>query len=283
MQLCYDKLLSIIFKSKKEVLNLNRFTIIAGPCVIESREICFEVAEVLRQLQEKYSDIRFVFKSSFDKANRSSLESFRGRGLEWGLSVLKDVKDKFGLEVLTDIHESYQAKPVSEVVDIIQIPAFLCRQTDLLLAAAETGKEVNVKKGQFLAPWDTKNIVDKLKFGGADKIYLTERGTTFGYNNLVVDFRGLKIMRQYAPVIFDATHSVQIPGGLGKASGGQREFAYPLAKAAVVVGVDGLFFETHPDPDKALSDGPNQIPLKDFPTIVENLLRLREFVEINGI
>jgi 2-dehydro-3-deoxyphosphooctonate aldolase (KDO 8-P synthase) len=172
---------------------------------------------------------------------------------------------------------------VAEVVDILQIPAFLCRQTDLLLAAAETGREINVKKGQFLAPWDTKNIVEKLKFGGATKIYLTERGTTFGYNNLVVDFRSLPIMRQYAPVIYDATHSVQLPGGLGKASGGQREFAYPLAKAAISVGVDGLFFETHPDPDKALSDGPNQIPLKEFPKIVENLLNLREFILENEI
>lgn len=262
---------------------MDKFTVIAGPCVIESREICFEVAEVLKSLQEKHPDIRFVFKSSFDKANRSSIESFRGRGIEWGLSILKEVKESYNLPVLTDIHESYQAKPVAEVVDIIQIPAFLCRQTDLLLAAAETKKEINVKKGQFLAPWDTQNIVEKLKFGGATKIYLTERGTTFGYNNLVVDFRGLKIMRQYAPVIFDATHSVQIPGGLGKASGGQREFAYPLAKAAISVGVDGLFFETHPNPDKALSDGPNQIPLKEFPKIIENLLKLRKFVQENDI
>jgi 2-dehydro-3-deoxyphosphooctonate aldolase (KDO 8-P synthase) len=262
---------------------MSKFIVIAGPCVIESREICFEVAEVLKFLQEKYPDVRFVFKSSFDKANRSSIESFRGRGIQWGLSVLNEVKEKYGLPVLTDIHESYQAKLVAEVVDIIQIPAFLCRQTDLLLAAAETKKEINVKKGQFLAPWDTQNIVEKLKFGGATDIYLTERGTTFGYNNLVVDFRGLKIMRQYAPVIFDATHSVQIPGGLGKASSGQREFAYPLAKAAVSVGVDGLFFETHPNPDKALSDGPNQIPLNEFPKIVENLLKLKKFIEENGI
>ncbi len=259
------------------------FTIIAGPCVIESKEICFEVAQVLKSLQEKHKNVRFVFKSSFDKANRSSVDSFRGKGLEYGLAVLKDVKDTFNLPVLTDIHESYQAKPVAEVVDILQIPAFLCRQTDLLLAAAETGREINVKKGQFLAPWDTKNIVEKLKFSGATKIYLTERGTTFGYNNLVVDFRSLPIMRQYASVIYDATHSVQLPGGLGKTSGGQREFAYPLAKAAISVGVDGLFFETHPDPDKALSDGSNQIPLKEFPKIVENLLNLREFILENEI
>lgn len=259
------------------------FTIIAGPCVIESKEICFEVAEVLRNLQDEFKKIRFVFKSSFDKANRSSVDSFRGKGLEYGLNILSMIKKEFNLTVLTDIHESYQAKPVAEIVDIIQIPAFLCRQTDLLLAAVETKKEINVKKGQFLAPWDTKNIVEKLKFGGADKIYLTERGTTFGYNNLVVDFRSLPIMRQFAPVIYDVTHSVQLPGGLGKASGGQREFAYPLAKAAISVGVDGLFLETHPDPDKALSDGPNQIPLKDFPKMIKNLLKLKQHVEENDI
>ncbi len=262
---------------------MEKFTVIAGPCVIESKEICFQVAEVLRNLQDKFTDVRFVFKSSFDKANRSSHESFRGKGMEYGLKVLEKVKKEFNLLVLTDIHESYQAKPVSEVVDILQIPAFLCRQTDLILAAAKTGKEVNVKKGQFLAPWDTKNIIEKLKFGGAKKFYLTERGVSFGYNNLVVDFRGLPIMRQFAPVIFDATHSVQLPGGQGKASGGQREFVYPLAKAAVSVGVDGLFFEVHPEPDKALSDGPNQIPLKEFPLLIEKLLMLRNFINENNI
>ncbi|WP_457624358.1 3-deoxy-8-phosphooctulonate synthase [Persephonella sp.] len=258
-------------------LRMEKFTIIAGPCVIENEEICFQVADVLADLQKKFPDVRFVFKSSFDKANRSSVHSFRGKGLEYGLSVLEQVKKKFNLPVLTDIHESWQARPVAEVVDILQIPAFLCRQTDLILAAARTGREVNVKKGQFLAPWDTKNIVEKLKFGGASKYYLTERGVTFGYNNLVVDFRSLPVMRQYAPVIFDATHSVQLPGGQGTASGGQREFVYPLAKAAVSVGVDGLFFETHPQPEKALSDGPNQIPLNEFPSIVEKLLKLRKF------
>lgn len=259
------------------------FTIIAGPCVIESREICFEVAQVLRSLQDEFPEIRFVFKSSFDKANRSSISSFRGHGLEFGLKVLDEVKKNFNLPVLTDIHESYQAKEVAEVVDIIQIPAFLSRQTDLLVAAAQTGREVNVKKGQFLAPWDTKNIVEKLKASGCTRYYLTERGVSFGYNNLVVDFRSLPIMRQYAPVIYDATHSVQLPGGLGTASSGQREFAYPLAKAAVSVGVDGLFFETHPDPSKALSDGPNQIPLKEFPQIIRKLLKLRSFLLENEI
>ncbi len=257
---------------------MDKFTLIAGPCVIENQEICFQVAEVLKNLQEEYPDIRFVFKSSFDKANRSSVHSFRGKGMEYGLKVLESVKKEFGLPVLTDIHESNQADIVAEVVDILQIPAFLCRQTDLLLAAAKTGKEINVKKGQFLAPWDTKNIVEKLKFGGAKKFYLTERGVSFGYNNLVVDYRSLPIMRQFAPVIFDATHSVQLPGGQGTASGGQREFVYPLAKAAVSVGVDGLFFETHPNPDKALSDAPNQVPLKDFLDMIKKLLSLRDFL-----
>ncbi|SNZ07968.1 2-dehydro-3-deoxyphosphooctonate aldolase (KDO 8-P synthase) [Persephonella hydrogeniphila] len=262
---------------------MDKFTVIAGPCVIENEDVCFEVADTLVKLQEKYTDIRFIFKSSYDKANRSSVHSFRGKGIEYGLKVLEKVKKNFGLPVLTDIHESDQAEPVAEVVDIIQIPAFLCRQTDLLLSAARTGKEINVKKGQFLAPWDTKNIVEKLQFGGAKKFYLTERGVSFGYNNLVVDFRSLPIMRQYAPVIFDATHSVQLPGGKGSSSGGQREFVYPLAKAAISVGVDGLFFETHPDPDRALSDGPNQIPLSEFPSIIENLLSLREFLLEKGI
>ncbi|WP_456399458.1 3-deoxy-8-phosphooctulonate synthase [Persephonella sp.] len=257
---------------------MEKFTIIAGPCVIENKDICFKVGELIANLQEKFSDIRFVFKSSYDKANRSSHESFRGLGIDEGLHILSMVKKEFNLPVLTDIHESHQADLVSGVVDIIQIPAFLSRQTDLLLAAGRTGKEINVKKGQFLAPWDTKNIVEKLKFSGAKKFYLTERGVSFGYNNLVVDMRSIPIMREFAPVIYDATHSVQLPGGKGKSSGGQREFIYPLAKAAVSVGIDGLFFETHPDPDKALSDGPNQIPLNDFPDIVSNLIKLREFI-----
>jgi len=264
---------------------MEKFTIIAGPCSIESREICFEVAEVIKNLQQKYPEIRFVFKSSFDKANRSSINSFRGVGLEKGLEILKEVKDKFNLPVLTDIHESWQAKPVGEVVDIIQIPApaFLCRQTDLLVASAETGREINIKKGQFLAPWDTKNIVEKLKYAGAKKYYLTERGTTFGYNNLVVDFRGIPIMRQYAPVIFDATHSVQLPGGEGNKSGGNREFAYPLAKASISVGVDGLFFEVHPNPEKALSDASTQLKLETFPNIVDKLIKLWRFINENNI
>ncbi len=262
---------------------MEKFTVIAGPCVIENEEICIEVAEVIRGLQEKFPDIRFVFKSSFDKANRSSIHSFRGKGIDYGLKVLERIKKDYNLPVLTDIHETHQADTVAEVVDIIQIPAFLSRQTDLLLAAARTGKEINIKKGQFLAPWDTKNIVEKLKFGGAKKFYLTERGVSFGYNNLVVDFRSLPIMRQFAPVIYDATHSIQLPGGQGSSSGGQREFVYPLAKAAISVGIDGLFFETHPNPEKALSDGPNQVPLKEFPAVITKLLKLREFIIENEI
>ena len=258
---------------------MKRFTLIAGPCAIEDEELLLRVGEKLRKIGERFPQLRVVFKSSFDKANRSSISSFRGRGIEFGLRALRKVKEEFGLEITTDIHESWQAQPVAEVVDIIQIPAFLCRQTDLLLAAARIGKPVNVKKGQFMAPWDMKNGVEKLRFGGATEIYLTERGTSFGYNNLVVDFRSLPIMSQFAKVIFDATHSVQLPGGMGTRSGGQREFAFPLARAAVAVGCDGIFMETHPDPERALSDGPNQIPLKDLEFIVEALLEIREVAD----
>ncbi|SNR78377.1 3-deoxy-8-phosphooctulonate synthase [Desulfurobacterium atlanticum] len=255
--------------------------VIAGPCVIENRDVVFEVAEVILRLQERFKEHKFIFKASFDKANRSSIHSFRGPGLEKGLEILAEVKSKFSLPVLTDIHESWQAEPAGKVVDFIQIPAFLCRQTDLLIAAAKTGKPVNVKKGQFMAPWDMGNVVEKLKESGASEIMLTERGTTFGYNNLVVDFRSIPIMKSFGvPVIFDATHSVQKPGGLGKASGGDREFVPYLSRAAVAVGVDGLFFETHPFPEKALSDGPNMIPLKQFPDLIEELLQLEDF--LNG-
>ena len=252
------------------------FLIIAGPCAIESEGVVLTAAEKIRELQERFKEVEFVFKSSFDKANRSSIHSFRGHGLKFGLKVLRRVKEDLGLKVTTDIHESWQAEPVGEVVDIIQIPAFLCRQTDLLLAAAKTGRPVNVKKGQFMAPWDMRNVVEKLKVGGAREIYLTERGTTFGYNNLVVDFRSLPIMSRFARVIFDGTHSVQIPGGMGDRSGGQREFAFPLMRAAVAVGCDGIFMETHPNPEEALSDGPNQIPLSDLEFVVEALLEIRE-------
>ncbi len=258
---------------------MNGFLLIAGPCVIESEELLLRVGEKLREYQEKFPEVTFVFKSSFDKANRSSINSFRGHGLEFGLKALRKVKEEFGLPVTTDIHESWQAEPVAQVVDIIQIPAFLCRQTDLIVSAGKTGKPVNVKKGQFMAPWDTKNIVEKLKYAGAEEIYLTERGSSFGYNNLVVDFRALPIMSSFAKVIFDGTHSVQIPGGLGNRSGGQREFAFPLIRAAVAVGVDGVFMETHPDPDRALSDGPNQIPLSELEKIVESIIEIRGVAE----
>ncbi|WP_457567411.1 3-deoxy-8-phosphooctulonate synthase [Desulfurobacterium sp.] len=253
--------------------------LIAGPCVIEDEKTLFEIAEVVKRVQERHSDCTVIFKASFDKANRSSIHSYRGPGLDRGLKMLEKVKETFGLPVLTDIHESYQAEPAGSVVDVIQIPAFLCRQTDLLVAAARTGRPVNVKKGQFMAPWDMKNVVEKLRESGAKEIFLTERGTTFGYNNLVVDFRSIPIMKSYSvPVIFDATHSVQKPGGLGSASGGDRKFVPYLARAAVAVGVDGLFFETHPRPEEALSDGPNMIPLDAFPTLVDELLDLHSFV-----
>ena len=252
------------------------FTWISGPCVIESYEVCAQVAERLAAVQARHPELRAVFKSSFDKANRSAADSFRGRGLDAGLDVLAAVKRDFGLPILTDIHEPPQAAPVAKVADILQIPAFLCRQTDLLAAAARTGRAVNVKKGQFLAPWETGNIVDKLRGAGCEDVMLTERGTSFGYNNLVVDFRSLPIMRATgARVIFDAGHSVQLPGGRGAASGGQAEFIVPLGRAAVAMGCDGIFVETHPDPTRAPSDGPNSLPLEELEPFVETVLRLR--------
>jgi len=258
---------------------MDKFLVIAGPCVIENEEITLKTAEKIKEISEKFPDWEFVFKSSFDKANRSSIHSFRGHGLDYGLRVLEKVKREIGLKVTTDIHESWQAEPVGSVVDIIQIPAFLCRQTDLLLSAAKTGKAVNVKKGQFMAPWDMKNVVEKLKFGGAKEIYLTERGTTFGYNNLVVDFRSLPIMRRYGKVIYDATHSLQLPGGLGSHSGGMRELIFPLLRGAVAVGCDGVFMETHPDPEKALSDSATQIPLDSLEGILKAVYEIREIAK----
>ncbi len=256
-----------------------KFLVIAGPCALENEEIPLEVAQKLKELLELYPQFEFVFKGSFDKANRTSVHSFRGVGLERGLEILKTVKEKFGLKTTTDVHETWQVRPVAEVVDIVQIPAFLCRQTDLLLEAAKSGKAVNVKKGQFLSPWDTKYVVEKLTFGGAKEIYLTERGTCFGYNNLVVDFRGLPVMRNYAKVVYDATHSVQMPGGAGGKSGGMREFIFPLLRAAVAVGVDGLFMEVHPEPPKAKSDSATQIYLKDLPLVLEFLAETLEVLK----
>ncbi len=253
--------------------------VIAGPCAIEDEKTVFEVAEFVKSLSLKYKDHTWIFKASFDKANRSSISSYRGPGLNKGLSILSDIKREFGLLITTDIHESWQAEPVGKVVDVIQIPAFLCRQTDLLISAAKTGKIVNVKKGQFMAPWDMKNVVEKLTQSKAKEIWLTERGTTFGYNNLVVDFRSLPIMGEMGvKVFFDATHSVQRPGGLGKSSGGDRKYVPYLARAAVSIGVDGLFFEIHPEPNRALSDGPNMLKLSEFESLIGSLLSLDEFV-----
>lgn len=235
--------------------------VIAGPCVIESRELCLQIATETRDICARLG-LGYVFKASFDKANRSALGSFRGPGLDEGLKILAEVRQSVGVPVLTDVHETAQVAPVAEVVDILQIPAFLCRQTDLLVAAARTGRCVNVKKGQFLAPWDMKNVANKVTAGGNKRFMLTERGTSFGYNTLVVDMRGLAIQRALGyPLIFDATHSVQEPGGLGNASGGKREFVPTLMRAAVAAGVDGLFLEVHPDPEHGLSDGPNMWPL----------------------
>lgn len=258
---------------------MDKFLIIAGPCALENEEIPLQVAEKIVQLKEEYPQFEFVFKGSFDKANRTSVFSFRGVGLERGLEILKTIKEKYNLKTTTDVHETWQVEPVAQVVDIIQIPAFLCRQTDLLLEAAKSGKAVNVKKGQFLAPWDTKYIVEKLTYGGAKEIYLTERGTTFGYNNLVVDFRSLPIMGKYAKVIYDATHSVQMPGGVEGQSGGMREFIFPLLRAALAVGVDGIFMEVHPNPPEAKSDSATQVYLKDLPLIVEFLAETKPLLE----
>ncbi|WP_448584595.1 3-deoxy-8-phosphooctulonate synthase [Thermocrinis sp.] len=245
--------------------------IIAGPCVIESEKITLTTAEYIKRLSEEFKEFDFYFKSSFDKANRSSVRSFRGPGLKEGLKILQKVKEEFGLKVTTDVHETWQVKPTAEVVDLIQVPAFLSRQTDLILECARSGKPVNVKKGQFMAPWDVKNVVEKLKTGGAVDFYITERGVSFGYNNLVVDFRSLVIMSQFTKVIFDATHSVQLPGGAGDRSTGQREFIIPLIKAAVAVGCDGIFMEVHPDPDRALSDGPNMLPISSLRQVLETI------------
>lgn len=257
--------------------NNSPFALFGGPCVIESEYVVMHLAEQIQIITEELN-IQYVFKASFDKANRSSGNSFRGYGLEDGLKILQKVKDTFGMPIVTDIHESYQAEIVAEVADVLQIPAFLCRQTDLLVAASKTGKVINIKKGQFLAPWDMKNIVEKLEEAGATNLCLTERGSSFGYNNLVVDYRGLEIMKGYKyPVVFDATHSVQIPGGNGTTSGGQREYVPTLSKAAVSVGVAALFMEIHHDPDNALSDGPNMVPLNQ---LKELLIELQQYDQI---
>jgi 2-dehydro-3-deoxyphosphooctonate aldolase (KDO 8-P synthase) len=261
-------------------------TLVAGPCVIESRDLVLQVAEQVSGICQELG-IRYVFKASFDKANRSSGKSYRGPGSHEGLKILQEVRESFGVPVLTDIHESHQAAAAAQAVDVLQIPAFLCRQTDLLEAAAHavagTEKVVNVKKGQFLAPWDMAQVVNKMAESGLDpasgRLWLTERGSSFGYNTLVVDYRSLPQLQALGcPVIFDATHAVQQPGGQGTTSGGQREFVAPLARAAVAVGVDGLFLEVHPDPTVALSDGPNMVPLHRLKALLSQLLALRAVV-----
>ncbi|MBM7322515.1 3-deoxy-8-phosphooctulonate synthase [Agrobacterium sp. S2] len=258
--------------SKVSFCNSERFSLIAGPCQMESREHAFMIAGVLKELCDGLG-IGLVYKSSFDKANRTSLSGKRGIGLDRAMQVFADLKKEFGFPVLTDIHTEEQCAIVSEVVDVLQIPAFLSRQTDLLVAAAKTGRVINVKKGQFLAPWDMKNVLAKLNESGNPNVLLCERGASFGYNTLVSDMRSLPIMASLgAPVVFDATHSVQQPGGQGGSTGGQREFVETLSRAAVAVGVAGLFIETHEDPDNAPSDGPNMVHLKDMPKLLEKLL-----------
>ena len=249
-----------------------QITIIAGPCVIETMDVLEEVAQELVRLNRKY-DLSIIFKASFDKANRTSIHSYRGPGMEKGLQMLADVKSKFGLQILTDIHESWQAQPVAEVADVLQIPAFLCRQTDLLVSAAKTGKTVNIKKAQFLSGIDMQYPVQKVRESGNDKVWLTERGNIYGYNNLAVDFRNIADMKNITDtVIMDCTHSVQRPGAMDGKTGGDRAFVPAMALAAKAFGANGFFFETHPDPEAALSDGPNMLYLKDFEPVVKSLI-----------
>jgi len=256
-----------------------RLLVIAGPCVIETEELTCSIAQRLAAIASELP-IQLVFKASFDKANRTSGEAFRGLGLDAGLAVLARAKERTGLPVTSDVHESHQAAAVADVCDLLQIPAFLARQTDLLAAAAATGKPVHVKKGQFMAPWNMRHVVSKLESAGCRDILLCERGTFFGYGRLVNDMRAIPQMQSLGvPVIFDATHSVQEPGGLGSSTGGNRAMVEPLARAATAIGVDGLFFETHPDPDKSPSDGPNMVPLDEFGNLLARLVRLRETVE----
>ena len=251
---------------------------IGGPCALESEELARQVASEMQNICARLG-ISYVFKASFDKANRTSINSFRGPGIEKGLEILGRLRQELSVPVISDIHEPAQAKIAGEVLDIIQIPAFLCRQTDLLSAASATGKPINLKKGQFVSPWDMRNAVGKIHESGNSPVMLVERGAGFGYNNLVVDMRSLPVMRSFGcPVIYDATHSVQIPGGAGSSSGGQREFIAPLTRAAVGAGVDGLFMEVHPDPDNALCDGPNSMPLKDMESFLQTILRIHEVI-----
>src|SRR5271170_2267160 len=256
--------------------------LIAGPCVIESADGTLKIAEAIKKITSKLK-VPFVFKASFDKANRTSIRSFRGPGLYEGLKVLSQVRSKLGVPVLSDVHDVNQAQMAGEILDIIQIPAFLCRQTDLIVAAAKTGKTVNVKKGQFMAPWDVSGIIKKMEEAGNRQLLLTERGVSFGYNNLISDFRSLPIMRASGyPVVFDATHSVQKPGGLGLSSGGESQYIPLLARCAVAAGVDALFLETHPNPSKALSDGPNSLPLKNLEKLLKDLIAIDRITDKNA-
>ncbi|SHF22505.1 2-dehydro-3-deoxyphosphooctonate aldolase (KDO 8-P synthase) [Marinitoga hydrogenitolerans DSM 16785] len=264
-----------------EINNYKPFILIAGPCAMESEFLVMKTAEKIKEITYKLG-IPYIFKSSFDKANRTSIDSFRGPGLDKGLKILEKVKRYFEIPVTTDIHLPEQAKPVAEIADLLQIPAFLCRQTDLIVAAAKTGKPVNIKKGQFLAPWDMKNVVDKLVKSGNTDVILTERGTFFGYNNLVVDMTSLVEMKKIGfPVIFDATHSVQKPGAKGKETGGNREYVEYLSKAAITIGISGIFLEVHPDPDNALSDGPNMIKLENLEKLLLQIKNIDMLIKNN--
>ncbi len=269
------------FKVGNVAFGGGKLSFLLGPCVVESAQHALFMAQEIKDICA-HVGVDFVYKSSFDKANRSSIESFRGDGMEFGLGILAQVKDEVGVPLITDVHEPSQAEKAAEVADILQIPAFLCRQTDLLVAAAKTRKAVNVKKGQFLSPWDAKNIVEKLQAAGCEKILLTERGSSFGYNNLVVDLRSFPVMRSFGvPVVFDVTHSLQLPGGLGKATGGQSEYIENFARAGVACGVDAVFMEVHDNPAKAPSDGPNQLPLARLEKLLTKLKAIHELVAEN--
>jgi 2-dehydro-3-deoxyphosphooctonate aldolase (KDO 8-P synthase) len=269
------------FKVENVTFGDGRLAFILGPCVVESAQHALFMAQEINDIC-RHVGVDFVYKSSFDKANRSSSESFRGQGMEFGLEILAQVKQEIGVPVITDVHETWQIEKTAEIADVLQIPAFLCRQTDLLIESAKSGKAVNVKKGQFLAPWDALNIVEKLRGAGGEKILLTERGASFGYNNLVVDLRSFPIMRGFGvPVVFDVTHSLQLPGGLGKATGGQAEYIEHFARAGVACGVDAVFMEVHDDPSKAPSDGPNQLPLNRLEKLLFKLKEIHELVNKN--
>lgn len=262
-----------------EIGGNKRFTLIAGPCVIESEEMVMNIAGKIKEICDRLG-INYIFKASFDKANRSSIHSFRGPGLEKGLEILKKVKDTYEVPVITDVHEPWQCQELAKVVDIIQIPAFLCRQTDLLQAAAATGLPVNIKKGQFLAPWDMKNVVVKMEESNNKNILLCERGSTFGYNNMVVDMRSFMEMRKFGyPVVFDVTHAVQRPGGLGTATSGDREYVFPLMRAGLAIGVDAIFAEVHPNPAEAKSDGPNMLYLSDLEDILKVAVEIDDLIK----